>query len=243
MESIRLHSTGPAVAEWQRWVHAYVDGHFGPTTDGATRAYQLARSLELDGVVGPKTRSVARLEILRAGNCEDAVKTWPWIVGGLTLAAVAAMARAASGSGESEHNARMISQLDPSLHSRARAFLASALAEGIELQITSGYRSHAAQAALYAQGRTAPGNIVTNARPGRSWHNHRLAFDVAPVDERGRPTWPSDVPLWDKIGALGEGAGLEWGGNWTSFVDRPHFQRTDGLTLDQAEGGARPGPD
>ena len=37
------------------------------------------------------------------------------------------------------------------------------------------------QAALFAIGRTAPGKIVTKARPGESYHNHGLAFDWAPL--------------------------------------------------------------
>lgn len=48
-------------------------------------------------------------------------------------------------------------------------------------QITSGKRLTDQQAALYAQGRTLPGPIVTDAPPGTSAHEFGLAIDVAPV--------------------------------------------------------------
>ena len=94
------------------------------------------------------------------------------------------------------------------------------------------------QAALYAQGRTAPGNIVTKAKPGTSWHNFGLAFDVAVV-VNGQPTWPDDEALWSKVGDLGKRLGLEWGGDFASFKDLPHFQFHPGLTLEQARAGRR----
>jgi len=50
--------------------------------------------------------------------------------------------------------------------------------KGVKVEVISGLRSWAAQAALYAQGRTKPGKIVTKARPGSSWHNYGLAIDL-----------------------------------------------------------------
>ena len=61
-------------------------------------------------------------------------------------------------------------------------FIPVAEAYGYRLDITSGFRSVADQNTLYAQGRTQPGNIVTNARGGRSLHNYGLAVDVADID-------------------------------------------------------------
>jgi peptidoglycan L-alanyl-D-glutamate endopeptidase CwlK len=97
----------------------------------------------------------------------------------------------------------------------------------------------AEQARLYAQGRTAPGAIVTKAQPGSSWHNFGLAFDVAPL-VNGRPAWPNDEALWDLIGRYGKAAGLDWGGDFLTIKDRPHFEYHPGLTLAQARAGARP---
>lgn len=134
----------------------------------------------------------------------------------------------------------LIVQLHPSVQPRARELLQRAINIGIPLVVTTGYRSPDEQARLYAQGRTAPGPIVTNAPPGWSWHEFRLAFDVAVRGENGQPTWPNDDALWKRIGAAGKAAGLEWGGDWTGIVDRPHFQLIRGLTMAQARAGQIP---
>jgi peptidoglycan L-alanyl-D-glutamate endopeptidase CwlK len=138
-------------------------------------------------------------------------------------------------------SAPYIAQLHPSVQPRARELLQRAINVGIPLVVTSAYRDPTVQAQLYAQGRTAPGPIVTNAPPGWSWHEYRLAFDVAPMDPTtGRPTWPEDLALWQRIGAAGKAAGLEWGGDWTGIVDRPHFQFTGGAKIEQARAGRLP---
>ena len=113
---------------------------------------------------------------------------------------------------------------------------------GIDLLITSTYRDFASQDALYAQGRTAPGRIVTNARAGQSFHNFRVAFDVVPL-RAGKPVWSTtgaDGLVWQKIGALGEAQGLEWAGRWIRFRELPHFQFTGGLTLADFNAGKTP---
>ena len=72
---------------------------------------------------------------------------------------------------------RRIRELHPRLGIAARQFINTVEGElGIQLRITQGYRSIAEQDALYAQGRTAPGEIVTNARGGQSYHNYGLAL-------------------------------------------------------------------
>jgi hypothetical protein len=104
---------------------------------------------------------------------------------------------------------------------KARQLEALAAEEGIELRITTGYRSPAEQERLYAQGRTTPGAIVTYAKPGASRHQHGTAIDIVPLKD-GQPDWNS--PHWDRLGALGEGLGLRWGGKFTRLKDRPHFE-------------------
>ena len=109
----------------------------------------------------------------------------------------------------------------------AEQLLQRASAAGIALVVTQGLRTYAEQDALYAQGRSTPGKIVTRARGGQSAHNFGRAFDVAFVSKNGI-AW--DGP-WDEIGAMGQELGLEWGGAWPSFKDRPHFQLMEGKTL------------
>ena len=108
---------------------------------------------------------------------------------------------------------------------RARGLIAEAEARfDIELRVTSTYRDFEEQARLCE---IVP--PVTRAKPGHSWHNWRRAFDVVPV-RAGVCLW-DDASLWAEIGSLAPKYGLEWGGSWASFPDRPHFQLTDGLRL------------
>ena len=106
---------------------------------------------------------------------------------------------------------------------------------GIDILITSTYRDKESQEALYAKGRTAPGNIVTNARGGQSFHNWRVAFDTVPI-VNGKPVW-DDNQLWLSIGHIGTVCGLEWAGKWKKFKEMPHFQFTGGLTLKDFQAG------
>lgn len=134
----------------------------------------------------------------------------------------------------------LILQLDDSIRQMARNLIQAAYNDGINLRVTNGYRSNAEQERLYNQGRTTPGPIVTKAKAGSSWHNHRLAFDVGVVDADGKITWPNDVPLWDRIGKIGKSVGLNWGGDFVGFTDRPHFDYHRDLTIADAMAGKRP---
>ena len=91
----------------------------------------------------------------------------------------------------------------------------------INIKVLSGLRSYAEQDALYAQGRTAPGKIVTRAKAGYSNHNFGIAFDIG-VFEGNK--YLDESPKYKAVGVLGVDLGLEWGGNWKSIVDQPHFQ-------------------
>jgi len=119
------------------------------------------------------------------------------------------------------------SQLHPLFRARIEQAIAWAAARGVRLVPVQGHRTHEEQAALYAQGRTAPGAIVTQAGPGQSLHNYGVAVDLVPADLVNTPNWSPESPLWDVVGQAANAAGLEWGGNWTGFVDRPHVQMAD----------------
>jgi peptidoglycan L-alanyl-D-glutamate endopeptidase CwlK len=125
-------------------------------------------------------------------------------------------------------NSRLITDLTPDTQLKCKAFMAGCLLEGIDVIITSTYRDNESQAALYAQGRTKPGAIVTKAKQGHSYHNFRLAFDFVPI-VNGKALW-NDHKLWDKCGEVADLAGLEWGGTWR-FKDKPHCQNTQGFSL------------
>jgi hypothetical protein len=109
-----------------------------------------------------------------------------------------------------------------------------------KLVLVQSFRSAADQAVLYAQGRTAPGPVVTNAKPGSSYHEWGLAFDVAILNAAGKPSWPNDVKLWTEIGRFGEELGLVWGGRFPS-PDYGHFElRIPGEGPGKSEAPERP---
>ena len=134
-------------------------------------------------------------------------------------------------------SSRKLTDLHPQMQPMVTRFLANARAAGIDLLVTCTYRSNEEQAALYAIGRTKPGRIVTNAKPGRSTHNNTLngkpaalAVDVVPLRD-GKPVWSVSDPVWKRVGEIGEKVGLEWAGRWTTFREFPHFQHPQAKTL------------
>ncbi|OGX81342.1 M15 family metallopeptidase [Hymenobacter coccineus] len=92
--------------------------------------------------------------------------------------------------------------------------------------ITECYRSAKRQDELYAQGRTAPGPIVTYKRGGESNHNvlPSVALDVAFLLPSGEVSWSG--LLLSKFARLVKAADarVHWGGDWPGFKDRPHFE-------------------
>lgn len=114
-----------------------------------------------------------------------------------------------------------IKTLHPKAQPLARALLHKAAENGITMVVTSGTRTYEEQDELYAQGRTKPGAIVTNARAGYSNHNFGIAFDLTEFVS-GQPVWES--PRYAVVGALGKSLGLSWGGDWRSIQDEPHFE-------------------
>jgi len=113
------------------------------------------------------------------------------------------------------------------LHPRIRAICGQFMIEcqkaGIDLIITQTLRTKAEQDAIYAQGRTTPGKIVTKAKYPMSPHCWGCAFDIA-IKVAGKIVWDERKDLYEKAGAIGKKLGLVWGGDFKSFVDRPHFE-------------------
>ena len=138
-------------------------------------------------------------------------------------------------------SSRSLDDLHPAILDKAKAHIAACKAEGIDVLVTCTYRPDADQAVLYAQGRTAPGNIVTNAKPGQSMHQYRLAYDIV-IMKNGKPVWDTsgeNGKLWERAGELGEKQGLEWAGKWTHFKEMPHFQFTGGYKISYFMAGGK----
>ncbi len=130
--------------------------------------------------------------------------------------------------------------INPVVKETAIEVIKRAYKEGINVQISAGYRSNAEQQRLFNQGRTTPGNIVTNAKPGQSLHNYGLAVDYFLTNETGTTALWTVNKEWRRVAAIAKSLGFEWGGDWTGFVDYPHLQMAGGLTLAQLQAGKRP---
>ncbi len=112
--------------------------------------------------------------------------------------------------------------LHPELQIIAAEFEKHCKAMGLNVLVTETYRTKQEQDALYAQGRTKPGNIVTNAKYPLSPHCWGVAFDFC-RNVRGREYDDSDG-FFRKCGEIGKSLGLFWGGDFRSFVDKPHLE-------------------
>jgi peptidoglycan L-alanyl-D-glutamate endopeptidase CwlK len=113
----------------------------------------------------------------------------------------------------------------------ARKFLTQLNGHTHQVKILSGTRTYEEQDNLYKQGRWGrPGPIVTSAKGGESNHNFCIAWDIGLFDNGKYLTGATQAELsaYDLAAqrglANGLGASLEWGGNWKSFKDRPHYQ-------------------
>lgn len=112
----------------------------------------------------------------------------------------------------------------------------------IDFRVDSGARTDEEQAELYAQGRTKPGTIVTNAKPGQSKHgvgplsgrdkSHAVdLIPVAPVNWEDRERFAMLAGIMF-VAAREEGVDIRWGGDWDGdgqtrderFRDSPHFE-------------------
>lgn len=90
--------------------------------------------------------------------------------------------------------------------------------------ISDGRRTMAAQRDIYAQGRTKPGKVVSNAKPGQSAHNFGYAVDLWPLKANGDFDWGAKVSLFKTMGAIAESMGLTWGGGFRTLFDGPHVE-------------------
>lgn len=120
-----------------------------------------------------------------------------------------------------------MAQLHPDLLAKLGRVLAAMSALGFPMKVTSGVRTVAQQQALYARGRTTPGRIVTNADGIQKRSNHQPHPDgyghAADCAFAGPDPFGEAQP-WAAYGACARAVGLVWGGDWTTFRDRPHVE-------------------
>jgi len=102
----------------------------------------------------------------------------------------------------------------------------AAMPDNVKIIVTQGLRSFEESDRLYAQGRTAPGEIVTNSPGGKSYHNYGLAFDFSMLTN-GKEDWVVG-PNWMKVVGIMKKHGMTWGGDFTTIKDSPHFENKYG---------------
>lgn len=163
---------------------------------------------------------------------------------------------------KSKSSTRLIG-LHPVVLAAATVLIERCYARGVPILITQGLRTIAEQNGLFAQGRTqaelnAAGLSsvkaqpdkpkVTNAKGGTSYHNFGLAIDFALLLPDGKQvSWDlkrdgdgDKVADWTEVVQEAKALGFEWGGDFVSIKDAPHFQMTFGLTTSQLRAGAKP---
>ncbi len=122
---------------------------------------------------------------------------------------------------------RDITLCHPRLQTLTAQLVDKCAGAGLPIKIGESFRSVAEQDALYAQGRTQPGNIVTNAKGSSysSQHQWGIAADFYRADGKGAYNEAGDY--FNRVGAIAKQLGLGWGGDWKSIVDKPHVYLPD----------------
>jgi len=117
--------------------------------------------------------------------------------------------------------------VDPGFEEKVvRVLFAVEKATGVKWGVTAGLRSMAEQKTLYAQGRTTPGDKVTNAPAGSSAHNFGLAVDIWPLKANGEPDWntPAYGGVFKTLADIAGKEGLIAGYYFKSIHDAPHLE-------------------
>lgn len=120
--------------------------------------------------------------------------------------------------------------LKPKVMELAKMLIKECKKQGFTIIISRGFRSEEEQNEYYKHGRTKTGKIITMVKGGFSFHNFGVAFDISPIVKDGEERKKEE--LCRKAGKIGMALGLEWGGTWTEFIDLPHFQYTEGYSIE-----------
>lgn len=133
-------------------------------------------------------------------------------------------------------NSRNMDDLHPTLKRGALELIKRCKSQGLDITITQTLRDVEYQNFLYAKGRTSEGKIVTNARGGSSYHNYGLAFDIC---KKAKGHEYDDLKFFESVGKVWESMGGTWGGNFKNIPDKPHFEFSGGMKLENLKNGAK----
>ena len=239
-----------------------IDGIYGIITQQSVESYQDESELPRDGIVDATTWKVLTDDVIAVQKRLNSLGYNVGLPDGsfsqITIKALKQFQRAnmlypdgvvnprtrrelfnpqAKDKVEYQSTSNSISSLNSYVAKLAIKFIDRAKANNLEVRILTTFRSWDEQDKLYAQGRNAPGNIITNTKGGASYHNWGLAFDVV-LFENG--VISHDLRKYTKMGKLGRQVGLKWGGNFKDIVDLSHFQYTFGLSTQTLLEGGKP---
>ena len=112
---------------------------------------------------------------------------------------------------------------NPELKEKENELIKRCKAEGIDITITEDTRTVDKQNECYEKG-----TALIKGDGYCSDHQWGIAFDVYVNGENGEDTYtdPKYLDDWERVGEIGKELGLEWGGDWESFTDKPHFNLT-----------------
>jgi hypothetical protein len=208
-------------------------------------SHSIAPALKVDGVPGGLTQAAITKAITAARIKAAPVKIaeTPTSPPAVPVVPVVVVAPTVTLSGIDDRSMGNLTTLNVKVRPMFTAILlegkriAKELGAG-DYRLISGNRTYAQQNALYAQGRTTSGPIVTNAKGGYSNHNFGIAGDFGVFGTDGKYLDDTNgalaykvhaaVAKWAKATFPGKAA---WGGDWTSFQDTPHFEYKTGLSL------------
>lgn len=135
-----------------------------------------------------------------------------------------------------------LEDLDPLFRGQAQCLLQRLKEAGIPVRVNETRRRPEVQRAFYAQGREELAKVNALRKAAGLWplspaentycviwdmdskHVRGLALDVVPLDLSGHSWWGAPDELWQRMGEIGEGCGLRWGGRWKEHADRTHFE-------------------
>jgi peptidoglycan LD-endopeptidase CwlK len=123
-----------------------------------------------------------------------------------------------------------INKLHPSIREEVKTIVQEcneALTGRAQMRISQGLRTFAEQDALYAKRPK-----VTNAKGGQSVHNYGFAVDIVMIIDGKTASWENkkdwdgdNISDWDECVKIFAKHGWNWGGDWLSFKDMPHFDK------------------
>ena len=129
-----------------------------------------------------------------------------------------------------------LSHVHPFVRERITKVLETLGAEGIPFRVFEAFRTPQRQQALWEQGRTRAGAIVTKARPWTSYHQYGLAADFV-LFQNNSWSWDDGGAKrvwWNRLQQVGAAHGLE-----ALRFERPHLQMA-GLDVGALQAGRNP---